>query len=154
MAQNGSEREPFQQDRPGGEAPDTTPGPPLPADGQGSAGSEGQSRPGTGALPDYKGTARPPAGETRPPVTRAGMIWAAVASALVVLVLLIIFILQNQVLVQVTFFGLEGVVALGLALFIAAVAGGVLVAMAGAARIIQLRAADHRRRVAQTRRRQ
>jgi uncharacterized integral membrane protein len=81
------------------------------------------------------------------------MIWAAVASALVVLVLLIIFILQNQVLVQVKFFGLEGVVALGLALFIAAVAGGVLVAMAGAARIIQLRAADHRRRVAQTRRR-
>jgi uncharacterized integral membrane protein len=81
------------------------------------------------------------------------MIWAAVASALVVLVLLIIFILQNQVLVQVKFFGLEGVVALGLALFIAAVAGGVLVAMAGAARIIQLRAADHRRRVAETRRR-
>jgi uncharacterized integral membrane protein len=55
--------------------------------------------------------------------------------------------------VQVKFFGLEGVVALGLALFIAAVAGGVLVAMAGAARIIQLRAADHRRRVAETRRR-
>jgi uncharacterized integral membrane protein len=81
------------------------------------------------------------------------MIWAAVASALVVLVLLIVFILQNQELVQVKFFGLQGAVALGIALFIAAVGGGVLVAMAGAARIIQLRAAEHRRRVAATRRR-
>ena len=153
MAQSGSERDPLEQDGPGRPAPDSTHGPPPPADGPRSAGGEGQSRPGTAALPDYDATSRPPAGETRRPVTRAGMIWAAVASALVVLVLLIIFILQNQVLVQVKFFGLEGVVALGLALFIAAVAGGVLVAMAGAARIIQLRAADHRRRVAETRRR-
>ncbi|MFC7848380.1 lipopolysaccharide assembly LapA domain-containing protein [Arthrobacter sp. NPDC057388] len=75
------------------------------------------------------------------------MIWAAVASALVVLVLLIVFILQNQELVQVKFFGLEGAVSLGVSLFIAAVGGGVLVAMAGAARIIQLRAAAHRHRV-------
>jgi uncharacterized integral membrane protein len=153
MAQSGSERDPFEQDRPGRKAPDSRPDPLLPSDAQPSAGSEGQPRPGTAALPDYNSTPPPPAGEARRPVTRAGMIWAAVASALVVLVLLIIFILQNQVLVQVKFFGLEGVVALGLALFIAAVAGGVLVAMAGAARIIQLRAADHRRRVAQTRRR-
>jgi uncharacterized integral membrane protein len=80
-------------------------------------------------------------------VTRAGMIWVAVASALVVLVLLIIFILQNQELVQVKFFGLEGAVSLGMSLFIAAVGGGVLVAVSGAARIIQLRAAAHRRRV-------
>ncbi len=153
MPQSGSERDPFEQDRPGRQSPESTPGPPLPADAQSSAGSEGQPRPGTAALPDYSGTSRPPAAETRRPVTRAGMIWAAVASALVVLVLLIIFILQNQVLVQVKFFGLEGVVALGLALFIAAVAGGVLVAMAGAARIIQLRAAEHRRHVAETRKR-
>lgn len=153
MAQSGSERDPFEHDRPGRQSPESAPGPPLPAEGQPSAGSEGQPRPGTAALPDYSGTSRPPAVEPRRPVTRAGMIWAAVASALVVLVLLIIFILQNQVLVQIKFFGLEGVVALGLALFIAAVAGGVLVAMAGAARIIQLRAADHRRRVAETRKR-
>ncbi|MBT2515786.1 lipopolysaccharide assembly protein LapA domain-containing protein, partial [Arthrobacter sp. ISL-30] len=72
---------------------------------------------------------------------------------LVVLVLLIILILQNPVLVQIKFFGMEGTVALGVALFIAAVGGGVLVAIAGAARIIQLRAAEHRRRVAATRRR-
>lgn len=79
-------------------------------------------------------------------VTRAGMVWTAVASALVVLTLLIVFILQNQVYVQVKFFGLEGSVPLGVALFIAAVGGGVLVAIAGAARIIQLRLSAHRQR--------
>lgn len=72
------------------------------------------------------------------------MIWTAVATA-PVLVLLIVFILQNQHRVQVRFFGLEGTVALGMALFIASVAGGVLVAVAGAARILQLRAVAHRR---------
>lgn len=81
-----------------------------------------------------------------PRVTRAGMIWVAVATALIVLVLLIVFILQNQEAVQVKFFGLEGTVALGVALFIAAVAGGVLVAVAGAARILQLRAVARRSR--------
>ena len=92
----------------------------------------------------------PPAAEPETPetprVTRAGMVWVAVASALVVLSLLIAFILQNQEYVQVKFFGLAGSVPLGVALFIAAVGGGVLVAVAGAARIIQLRLAAHRRR--------
>lgn len=86
-----------------------------------------------------------PAQEPRQ-VTRAGMVWVAVACALVVLILLIAFILQNQEYVQVKFFGLEGSVPLGIALFIAAVGGGVLVAIAGAARIIQLRIAAHRAR--------
>lgn len=48
-------------------------------------------------------------------VTRAGMVWAAVATALVVMILLIIFILQNQDYVQVRYFGLEGAVPLGIA---------------------------------------
>ena len=94
------------------------------------------------------GTPEPvPAAPEPRQVTRAGMVWTAVASALVVLILLIIFILQNQVYVQVKFFGLEGAVPLGVALFIAAVGGGVLVAIAGAARIVQLRLATHRQRV-------
>ncbi|MFE4545074.1 lipopolysaccharide assembly LapA domain-containing protein [Arthrobacter sp. NPDC056727] len=111
--------------------------------------------PGTAAIPGYDGTTSPQPGaaQSERRVTRAGMIWAAVASALVVLVLLIVFILQNQELVQVKFFGLEGAVSLGVSLFIAAVGGGVLVAMAGAARIIQLRAAAHRRRVRAVRKR-
>ena len=131
------------------------PGPALPPDpapagaGAGTGTGAAGRHPGAAAIPGYDaGTSPQPAvAEPERRVTRAGMIWVAVASALVVLVLLIIFILQNQELVQVKFFGLEGAVSLGISLFIAAVGGGVLVAMSGAARIIQLRAAAHRRRV-------
>lgn len=67
------------------------------------------------------------------------MIWVAVSAGLVLLVLLIIFILQNQDRVTVHYLGVAGELSLGMALFIAAVAGGILVAIAGAARILQLR---------------
>jgi uncharacterized integral membrane protein len=97
--------------------------------------------------------ARPPAVKTGPagddhnadpsPVTRAGVIWAATVTALVLLSLLIVFILQNQDPVQVQYFGLIGSLPLGIALFIAAVVGGFLVAIAGAVRITQLRMATH-----------
>ncbi|WP_427007755.1 LapA family protein [Pseudarthrobacter sp. H2] len=67
------------------------------------------------------------------------MIWVAVSARLVLLVLLIIFILQNQNRVTVHYLGAAGELSLGMALFIAAVVGGILVAIAGAARILQLR---------------
>jgi uncharacterized integral membrane protein len=72
------------------------------------------------------------------------MIWTATVVALILLVLLIIFVAQNQDQVMLRYFGFEGQVALGLALFVAAVAGGLVVAAAGAARIIQLRYRDRR----------
>jgi uncharacterized integral membrane protein len=96
-------------------------------------------------------TAPAPAAADQPRVTRAGVVWAAVVAALVVLILLIIFILQNQDQVVVRYLGLEGMVPLGMALFIASVTGGVLVAMAGGARILQLRRNAHRARVQQRR---
>lgn len=77
------------------------------------------------------------------------MIWVATVAALVVLSLLIVFILQNQDQVQVQYLGLSGSLPLGVGLFIAAVAGGLLVAIVGAVRITQLRRAasqtQHRR---------
>lgn len=107
-----------------------------------SAGEPGTPAPGTtpgsGGAPERK-------------VTRTGVIWAAVVAALVLLILLIIFILQNQELVLVKFLGFEGSVPLGMALFIAAVTGAVLVAVAGGARILQLRRNAHRARVQQRR---
>ena len=124
---------------------------------EGSAGylppvSPGRSVPAAGAAGGTEASGIPVselpvqgAGPAEKRVTRAGMVWVSVATALVLLVLLIIFILHNQDYVQVRFLGLEGAVSLGMALFIAAVAGGVLVAIAGAARIIQLRTAAHRR---------
>lgn len=82
------------------------------------------------------------AGPTEDPmrVTRSGVMWTATVLALVLLVLLIIFIAQNTNAVPLQYFGLQGNVQLGLALFVAAVGGGIVVAIAGAARIIQLRA--------------
>ncbi|WP_240685027.1 LapA family protein [Arthrobacter nitrophenolicus] len=67
------------------------------------------------------------------------MVWIATVAALVVLSLLIVLILQNQDLVQVRYLGLSGSLPLGVGLFMAAVAGGLLVAVAGAVRITQLR---------------
>ncbi|MBT2538673.1 lipopolysaccharide assembly LapA domain-containing protein [Arthrobacter sp. ISL-69] len=124
------------------QSPDYDPNEPAPASGQVQPGNAERPIP-PGATPAQP---PPPAPEDRR-VTRAGMVWAAVATALAVMVLLIVFILQNQDYVQVRYFGLEGAVPLGIALFIAAVGGGILVAVAGAARIIQLRAAAHRRKV-------
>ncbi|GAC1377704.1 MAG: hypothetical protein NVSMB43_19200 [Pseudarthrobacter sp.] len=68
------------------------------------------------------------------------------AVSLVVLVLLIIFFIQNQDMVSVRFLGWEGSLAEGVAFFIAAVGGGILVAIAGGARILQLRRNERRRR--------
>ncbi|WP_345452153.1 LapA family protein [Arthrobacter gyeryongensis] len=88
--------------------------------------------------------ASPPAGGRRPVVTRAGMAWTATVAALVLLILLIAFIVQNQDAARVRFFGLDGTISLGIALLVAAVGGGALVAVAGAVRIIQLRSRNRR----------
>ncbi|MEC3851386.1 LapA family protein [Paenarthrobacter ureafaciens] len=100
-----------------------------------------------GSIPANTGPAvrsqGPVPGSSRP--TRTAAVWVAVAVGLVVLVLLIVFFVQNQDMVTVRFFGLEGSLALGTTLFIAAVGGGVLVALAGGARILQLRIINHRR---------
>ena len=116
-----------------------------------TSSAAGSPAPGTGVSPNRPATEAAPATAPRPVadqpgVTRAGVVWAAVVAALVLLILLIIFILQNQDQVAVRYFGLEGFVPLGMALFIASVTGGVLVAVAGGARILQLRRNAHRAR--------
>lgn len=74
-----------------------------------------------------------------PRLTRASAAWVATAAALLLLVLLIIFILQNSRHVDVHYLGFAGSLPLGMALLIAAVGGGVAVAIAGVARVTQLR---------------
>jgi len=78
--------------------------------------------------------------------TRASAAWVAVAAALLLLILLIVFMLQNSTKVEVHFLGAVGTIPLGLALLIAAVAGGVVVAIAGIVRITQLRVNVRRNR--------
>ena len=132
---------PFPADYAAGYTPDST------AD---TSADLAQSRPDA-SLPAGTGTPapQPSSAADQPGVTRAGVVWAAVVAALVLLILLIIFILQNQDQVAVRYFGLEGLVPLGMALFIASVTGGVLVAVAGGARILQLRRNAHRARLRQ-----
>jgi uncharacterized integral membrane protein len=70
----------------------------------------------------------------------------ATGVALVLLILLIVFILQNSRKVEVHFLGLSGTIPLGMALLIASVGGGVVVAISGVARVTQLRRDAHRGR--------
>lgn len=95
---------------------------------------------------------RPPGREDGPALvdrqrpTRVSAAWVAVAVGLVLLLLLLIFVLQNLQRADVHVLWLKGSVPLGVALCAAAVAGGGLVAIAGASRIVQLRRSARRAR--------
>jgi len=78
--------------------------------------------------------------------TRTSGIWVAVGFFAVILLLLLIFILQNGTDVSVSYLGMHGHLPLGVALLLAAVSGVLLVVLAGAARISQLRATARRHR--------
>ena len=78
--------------------------------------------------------------------TRISGLWVAVACFALVLLLLLIFILQNGRTVDIAYFGAHGHIPLGVALLLAAVCGALLVILAGAARMGQLRATARRHR--------
>jgi uncharacterized integral membrane protein len=88
----------------------------------------------------------PPPASGAPRLTRASAVWVATGAALLLLVLLIVFMLQNASKVEVRFFGASGTIPLGMALLIAAVGGGVVVAIAGIVRVTQLRVNARRTR--------
>jgi uncharacterized integral membrane protein len=79
--------------------------------------------------------------------TRIGAIWASAVGFAVVLLLLLIFILQNGQRVDVSFYGAHAHSPLGVALLLAAVFGVLLVVVPGIGRMMQLRftARRHRR---------
>lgn len=87
-----------------------------------------------------------PAPRRAPRVTRTSAAWVATAVALVLLILLIVFILENTTKVEIQFLGMTGTIPVGMALLIAAVGGGVVVAVAGIARVTQLRLSARRTR--------
>ena len=96
--------------------------------------------PAAAAEPDVAREPAPaPAGENPLRMTRAGTIWVATGAALILLILLIIFMMQNQDSATLNFLGWSGQAPLGIAMLIAAVAGGIIVAIAGATRVVQLR---------------
>jgi uncharacterized integral membrane protein len=79
------------------------------------------------------GTPETPSGRTR---TSAA--WIGIVAAALVLVLLLIFILQNMRSVKVTFLGASGTIPVGIALLFAAVGGLLLAGLVGSLRIWQL----------------
>ena len=86
-------------------------------------------------------------GESR---TRLSGAWTAVVAGLVVLVVILIFILQNQQSVEVSFLFFRGHLPLAVALLFAMILGALIVFAFGAARLLQLRivAARARRQAA------
>jgi uncharacterized integral membrane protein len=86
----------------------------------------------------------PPAPSRRPPRTRTSSVRIALIAGTVVLAIVLIFILQNTSTVSVNFLGAHLHVSLAVAMLLAAIAGAVIMAAAGTARITQLR--QHMRR--------
>jgi len=103
-----------------------------------------QAAPGPAAPPAAAPQPLPP--QHRIKRTRTGGIWVAVGFFAVILLLLLIFILQNSAQVSVSYLGMHGHLPLGVALLLAAVCGVLLVVLAGTARIGQLRATARRHR--------
>lgn len=71
--------------------------------------------------------------------SRVGGLWIGLIVAAAVFALLLIFILQNGQRVEISFFGAEGAMPLGVALLLATIGGALLVAIPGSIRIAQLR---------------
>ncbi|MHB1614604.1 MAG: LapA family protein [Actinomycetes bacterium] len=114
------------------------PNPPGPADAEPDLPADEASR--TLAVPEAPAAEASHAGRVHVPGrTRAGGVWVAAVGFAVVLVLLLVFILQNGQHVPVRFLGWHANLPVGVAMVFAAVAGLLLVAVPGTVRILQLR---------------
>ena len=105
-------------------------------------GSEQPTPPSGTALPPTDVPA--PASEHQPATTkvrrsRFGGLWVGLIVAAVILVLLLIFILQNSQSVQIDFIWMSGHAPLAVAILLGVAAGALLVAVPGTVRILQLR---------------
>jgi len=106
--------------------------------------SPSHENPPTDEIPVAPPVARPPAataGKSASPIkrTRISGTWIAVIVAIILTIFLLIFILANLTVVTVSFLGMDGNLPLGVALLFAAIAGALLVALIGGARIVQIR---------------
>jgi lipopolysaccharide assembly protein A len=135
--------------QPGTGQADTAQGLPQP----GTAGPQpgtAQAQPQPSTAAPQPGTAQAaPAAPPRQHVvrrTRTGGVWVALALSAVVLLLLLIFILENGHRADIVFFGAHVSAPLGVALLLSAVAGALVVIIPGTGRIIQLRITARRHR--------
>jgi len=80
------------------------------------------------------------------PKTRTARAHNALIAGAIVLILLLVFILENTESVKISYFGAGFHMPLGVALLLAAIGGALLVGIFGAARIVQLRRTVRRKR--------
>lgn len=142
-------------------AEQTRPDPPVPDEHQAVLAEDGPRTADRQPETEQQPTAGQPATEVPPRLatpadhkirhTRLSGTWMAVILFAVILVLLLVFILQNGHTVDVSYMGAHGHLPLGVALLLAAVAGVLLTAMAGSARIMQLRTTARKHRKADER---
>jgi uncharacterized integral membrane protein len=86
---------------------------------------------------DSAGGARPP--DSGVAFTRAAALWISLFVGFLVLIVLLIFITQNTESADFQFLGFHWSLPLGVAILLAAVAGGLITVLVGTARIYQLR---------------
>jgi uncharacterized integral membrane protein len=84
---------------------------------------------------------KPPPPENAVKFTRAAALWSALIVGFVILIVLLIFIAQNTDSSTYHFLGWNWSLPNGVAILLAAVLGGLVTTLAGAARIVQLRRA-------------
>ena len=94
--------------------------------------------------PSVNGSAPPPPAPSQPPArgtmrTRISGMRTGLIAGIAVLIVVLIFIIQNARAVNISFLGAHLRLSLAVALFFAAIAGALLMAAAGTARITQLR---------------
>jgi lipopolysaccharide assembly protein A len=118
---------------------------------EGPAAQRPEQAPADSSLPAEPEVAAPADGEatlaehTIEP-TRTSMVWTMVGIGVVLLVAILVFILQNGQRVRMRFLMVNGTLPLGVALLFAALLGALLVLVAGAARVLQLRVVARRHR--------
>ena len=108
-----------------------------------AAGGQSRLRPNARSRPNRRRRGRrltePTLAEHTIEPTRTSMVWTMVGIGVVLLVAILVFILQNGQRVRVRFLMVDGTLPLGVALLFAALLGALLVLVAGAARVLQLR---------------
>jgi uncharacterized integral membrane protein len=95
--------------------------------------------------PPQPNAAGTPAGEI--PSTRTGTAFKSLIAGAIVLILLLVFILENTKSVKIAYFGAGFQLPLGVALLLAAIGGALLAGILGTARIVQLRRHVRRHRL-------
>jgi uncharacterized integral membrane protein len=127
-------------------------GPVTPGSGPPHGGAHGTGRNGVGgpaALSSGSEAARlltpDPAAPAPIKRTRVSGLWVGVTLSAVVLLLLLIFVVQNIEPIRIRFLGTEGTLPIGVALLLAAALGVLVVAIPVLPRILRLRRLDRKR---------